>query len=154
MPERNNGKQNSGIRKTSEVLMTEPRRRRILVVDDEKLISDTLAEIFRSAGYEVEAFCNGAVARDRTQGPDLALIDPMLPGLSGIDLAIDLVTRFPGCKVLLASARSAMDCSDLEAARRRGYDFPLLAKPIAPEELLERVAAELKCRHKSASSAR
>jgi DNA-binding response OmpR family regulator len=121
-----------------------------LVVDDERVITQTFAAIFETAGYDVEAFCNGATARNETSGPHLAIIDPLLEGLSGVDLAIHLVARFPQCKILLLSARAGVDQSGSLDGRNRGYDFPLLSKPIHPEELLQRVAAELNCPSKNA----
>ena len=114
-----------------------------MVADDECSIAATVGTILRNAGYEVEVYVNGATARDQTPGPDLAIIDPVLPGLNGTELAINLVRRFPACRILLFSARAVVGCSQVEAVRRAGYQFPLLAKPVYPTELLERVAFEV-----------
>jgi len=62
----------------------------------------------------------------------------MMPGLSGIDLAIALKQECPDCKVLLFSGQAAT-ANLLEAARLKGHDFELLSKPIHPTEFLKKI---------------
>jgi CheY-like chemotaxis protein len=58
-----------------------------------------------------------------------------MPGISGIDLAIQMRAQYPNCKILLFSGQAAT--SDLlESARAQGYDFRLLQKPVHPSEFL------------------
>ena len=61
-----------------------------------------------------------------------------MPGMNGIELAIAIRRQFPGCRLLLFSGQ-AETLEILEDAKRRGYDFELLAKPIHPEEFLKKV---------------
>jgi DNA-binding response OmpR family regulator len=57
------------------------------------------------------------------------------PGISGIDLAIQMRAQYPNCKILLSSGQAAtLDL--LEGGRARGYDFRLLQKPVHPSEFL------------------
>lgn len=64
----------------------------------------------------------------------------MMPDMKGVDLAIHFQNLYPECKVLLFSASVA--AGDLLAsAHLRGYDFELLAKPLQPVTLLERLQA-------------
>jgi len=70
--------------------------------------------------------------------PDLVIADVVMPGLSGIDLAVRLKELCPTCKVLLLSGQ-AKTADLLEAARGQGHDFAVLAKPIHPTDLLARI---------------
>jgi len=61
-----------------------------------------------------------------------------MPGLSGIDLAIQMRAQHPECKILLFSGQAAtLDL--LEDARNQGHDFHLLLKPVHPTELLSKI---------------
>ena len=112
----------------------------ILVVDDERRIAETLALILESKGYAAEAAHDGASALEicRQRLPDLVVTDVVMPGMNGIELAIAIRLQFPGCRILLFSGQ-AETLEILEDAKRRGYDFELLAKPLHPEELLKKV---------------
>jgi DNA-binding response OmpR family regulator len=112
----------------------------IVVADDERRIADTLALILNSKGYAAEAAHDGASALEicRQRVPDLVLTDVVMPGMNGIELAIAIRQQFRGCQILLFSGQ-AETSEILEDARRRGYDFELLAKPLHPEQLLARI---------------
>jgi DNA-binding response OmpR family regulator len=112
----------------------------IVVVDDEKRIADTLVLILNSEGYAAEAAYEGASALElcRRKAPDLVLSDVVMPGMNGIELAIAVRQQFRDCYILLFSGQ-ADTAEILEDAKRRGYDFELLAKPLHPEELLIRI---------------
>jgi CheY-like chemotaxis protein len=76
-----------------------------------------------------------ALAAARSESPDLIISDVAMPGISGIDLAIQMRAQYPNCKILLFSGQAAT--SDLlENARAQGYDFRLLQKPVHPSEFL------------------
>jgi len=112
----------------------------IVVVDDEQRIADTLVLILNSKGYAAQAAYDGASALDicRHKIPDLVLSDVAMPGMNGIELAIEIRRQFPGCHILLFSGQ-ADTAEILENARRRGDDFELLAKPLHPEELFIKI---------------
>jgi|KBSMisStandDraft_5_1062788.scaffolds.fasta_scaffold08582_2 CheY-like chemotaxis protein len=116
------------------------RRPFILVVDDERVIAETLALILDSEGYGAEAAYDGASALEicRQRLPDLVVTDVVMPGMNGIDLAIAIGRQFPGCHILLFSGQAQTPLI-LEDAKRLGYDFELLAKPLHPEEFLKKV---------------
>jgi DNA-binding response OmpR family regulator len=112
----------------------------VFVVDDDRLIASTTTTILRLNGYEVRCFVNPLEALEaaRTVRPDLIIADVVMPGLSGIDLAVRLKEQCPPCRVLLFSGQAAT--SDLlEAARGQGHEFKVLAKPIHPTDLLARI---------------
>jgi DNA-binding response OmpR family regulator len=112
----------------------------ILVVDDERRIAETLALILNAKGYAAEAAHDGAAALEicRMRLPDLIVADVVMPEMNGIELAIAIRRQFPDCRILLFSGQ-AETLEILEGARRRGYDFELLAKPLHPDELLKKV---------------
>jgi len=113
---------------------------RVFVVDDESVIASTLGMILRGQGFEAHAFHLPAEALrvSREMPPDLLITDVVMPQLSGIDLAIQTRELHPSCKVLLFSGQPAIT-GMLEAARASGHNFEVLAKPIHPGELLEKI---------------
>ncbi len=109
----------------------------VFVVDDERAIADTLAMILRTLGYEVTAFYDAATALAKCEGvvPELVISDVFMPGMSGVEMAVQIEERHPTCKFLLISG-NAETFDVLVAARLNGYDFPVLAKPFHPDDLL------------------
>jgi DNA-binding NtrC family response regulator len=112
----------------------------IFVVDDEQRIADTLALILQGNGYMTAVAYEGdsALALCFKIRPDLLLTDVVMPGMNGIELALAVTEKFPKCKVLLFSGQAATT-ELLDRARKHGRDFPLLSKPVHPEDLLKRV---------------
>ena len=121
--------------------MTEVKAKpRVIVVDDEHVIADTLATILNRAGFDATAVYTGRQAVDlaRTSKPDLIISDVMMPDMNGIEAAIDIRGFLPSCKVLLFSGQAAT-ADLLENARASGYEFEILAKPIHPQDLLAKL---------------
>ena len=117
----------------------------VLVVDDESAIADTLTEILSRSGYAAMPAYDGTDALETAllTPPELLITDVILPGMSGIELAITIKRIFPDCKILLFSGQAAT--SDLLAnAKNAGHQFTLLNKPIHPRDLLARVQSSLK----------
>jgi len=115
---------------------------RILIVDDEKTIADTLAMVFKIKGHETMAVYNAERAVEAVEEfePDVVLSDVIMGKMTGVDLAIYLSKARPDCKVILFSGQT--DTANLLAeANRKGHAFRLLAKPIHPEKLLEDIGA-------------
>ena len=113
----------------------------VLVVDDERVIADTLGTILRNSGYEatVSYDAQSALRQCERINPQLIITDVIMPGMDGVEMAMLIRERHPECKILLISGQAATT-NLLDEARRRGYDFDLLAKPIHPEDLLARLA--------------
>ncbi len=123
--------------------MEEPAKLRVFVVDDERVISTTLAAILRSEGYAADGFMNPmeALKAAETSQPDILITDVMMPQLNGVDLGIQFKTRYPGCRVLLFAGQGATP-ELLREARSQGHEFEILAKPMHPKDLLDAIKAK------------
>jgi CheY-like chemotaxis protein len=110
---------------------------RILVVDDEAIIADTIVQILNRNGFQAEAVYGGleAVEVARQFQPEIILSDVLMPHLDGVEASIAIRELFPCTRVVLFSGQSAT-VEILARARARGYDFELLPKPIHPTKLL------------------
>jgi CheY-like chemotaxis protein len=100
---------------------------RIFVVDDEHVIAATLATILHMNGYSARFFTDPleALAAARLDVPDLLISDVAMPGLTGIDLAIQIKAQYPECKILLFSGQATAR-NLLKDARNQGHNFQLL----------------------------
>ena len=110
----------------------------VLVVDDERIIADTLALILRKNGFETQAVYSGnsAVETAMVLKPDVLISDVVMGGMNGIEAAIQICDSLPGCRVILFSGNAAT-AHLLESAEAEGYCFELLSKPIHPRALLD-----------------
>ena len=118
--------------------------RKILVVDDESAVADTLALIFKSCGYEARSAHSAeeAIELISTWQPDAAILDVMLPHMNGIEFGIVLKSNYPSCRVVLVSGHPGTQ-ELLEIAHHRGHDFDILAKPLHPDLILDIVSSLL-----------
>lgn len=116
------------------------RKPTVLIVDDEHLIADTLAEILSDKGYEATAVYNPRHAIEQISElcPDIVITDVLMPGMNGIELAKLIRTTCPETRILLVSGQAAT-AELVERAQREGYSFEMLAKPVGPEKLLQRL---------------
>jgi CheY-like chemotaxis protein len=113
---------------------------KIIVVDDEPIIADTLVDILKGEGHHALAVSDGASAIQwaKLLLPDVMVTDVIMPGMDGVEMAKAILKTLPRCHIILFSGQTAS--SDLLAkARSEGYSFEVLAKPINPEILLERI---------------
>ncbi len=113
----------------------------ILVVDDERLIADTLGEILEGAGYAVTIAYDGwqALKLARKLKPNYLLTDVLMPQMNGVDLAIAITEVHSSTRILLFSGHVGTSAI-LEHGRKRGYEFQVLGKPVHPAALLKRIA--------------
>ncbi len=113
------------------------RKQRILVVDDEQLIAESLRDILTRAGFDTVCALSGAEAIELAEEicPDIVISDVIMPDLDGVQTAIRLRRACPDARILLFSGQSAT--SDLlQRARAEGHTFDLLPKPIHPARLI------------------
>jgi CheY-like chemotaxis protein len=113
----------------------------VLVVDDERVIADTLSIILRKSGFSTLTAYDGSSALQLAieRRPDLLISDVMMPGMTGIELAISLTQSVPECKILLFSGQAAT-VDLLETARAAGHNFTTLTKPVHPTDMLRRIS--------------
>ena len=117
---------------------------RILVADDDVDIRELVEFKLSTMGHDIVAVGDGAAAVDacRASKPDLAVLDVMMPGVSGLD-AIKEIRSDPGLAdlpVILLTARAQE--SDVETGFDSGAD-DYITKPFSPRELASRVEALL-----------
>jgi len=115
----------------------------ILVVDDDPRITDLMRRILAYEGYSVAVARSGTEALDRSleRMPDLVILDIMLPGLDGLEVAQRLRAAGDNVPILMLTARGTV--ADRVKGLETGAD-DYLVKPFAPEELVARVKALLR----------
>ncbi len=108
---------------------------RLLIVEDERYVLESLVALFEAEGFEVEA---RATAEEALAAPacDVVLTDLRLPGLSGTDLVVRLRERDPSLPVLVLTGHGTISHA-VEAMRAGALDF--LTKPVEPDVIVERV---------------
>ncbi len=113
---------------------------RVYIVDDEWAIAQSLAAILTHEGFHAQAFHNPgqALVRALSCPPDILIADVMMPGMNGVELAVAMRTAGHNCRILLFSGQTA-SAELLAEARRQGYEFELLEKPVHPMQLLLRL---------------
>jgi len=115
---------------------------KILVVDDEPAIAESLSEILQAAGYEVATSASGedAVRLAERFSPEVLLSDVLMPGMNGFELALRIKAMLPDCRLLLFSGQAStaqLAREESERFTRMGYRFELLPKPLHPDALLK-----------------
>jgi DNA-binding response OmpR family regulator len=115
-------------------------RARILVVDDERAIANSLSWVLDKEGFETRAAYSGeeAVQAAESFSPDILICDVLMAGISGIEAAARICEMIPSCKVLMISGHvSTLDSAENGAGKKHRFDF--LAKPVHPRVLLEKL---------------
>ena len=122
--------------------MTAITAQRVLVVEDDRKISDLLQNYLRASGYEAEAAYDGrdALRQIERQVPDAVILDWMLPGLDGISVC-KAVRAFSDVPILMLTAR--IDVVDRLLGLDTGAD-DYVCKPFAPREVIARIRALLR----------
>lgn len=115
--------------------------RKILIVDDEPAITETLSLIFSKNGYEARSAGSAEEAIEiiAVWEPDIAILDVMLPRMNGIDLALVLKSNHPRCRLVLFSGHQSTQAL-MEEAAKKGNIFEILTKPVHPLFMLDYVA--------------
>jgi len=119
-------------------------KQRILIVDDDRLVADTLSLVFRVNGFDSEARYTAADGLDRARSfaPSLLLTDVTMPGESGLDLADAVAREMPDCKLMMLTAYESNSAPVQKHSERTQRPIRMLYKPVHPEELI-RAAQQL-----------
>ncbi|MDB5080736.1 MAG: hypothetical protein JWP00_2660 [Chloroflexi bacterium] len=127
---------------------------RILVVDDEPLIVEIIAETLAPEGYQITKAYSGeeALYRLGQEPPDLVLLDLMLPGMDGLEVSRQMQqdARLNHIPIIMITAKTAPH--DRKTGYQRGAD-DYITKPFDTDELILRVRSQLQhLQHKTKSS--
>lgn len=118
---------------------------RVLIVDDDRLVADTLALIFGKSGFEAKAVysADDALICARAFAPHLLLCDVTMPGRDGLDLVDDMSRELPSCHILVLTGFYSNLKNVREQAVKLRRPVGILTKPCQPTELLREAAALL-----------
>ena len=124
----------------------------VLVVDDEPLITVTLAAILNAKGCAVLTAQDPAEALEISalMPPELLITDVAMPGMNGFDLAIAVKKIAPDCEVIFFSGH--LDIAEMTTKLGDNEDCIMLIKPVHPADLIERVHEVLKRRGRALRS--
>ena len=123
-----------------------PKPARILVIDDEPLVVETLAGLLQQAGHSVETALTGSagIERYRQRRFDCVVTDLLMPGLNGLTVGRAIKDQDPGAYVVLLTAQAEqLDAKQTEAA---GVDR-VFTKPVGREQLLSIFESEERMVH-------
>ena len=116
---------------------------RILIVDDERHVRESLAAWFREDGYRVETAASGkeALTSLAREGADILLVDIKMPGMDGLEVQRKASEVVPDATVIIMTAYAAVETA-VQAMKEGAYDY--IVKPFDPEDLtrLVKKAAE------------
>lgn len=119
--------------------------RRILIVDDEPVIADTLGLIFGKSGFEVSCVYSAdtALVRGREFTPDLLLCDINMPGRDGLALIGDFARELPSCRILVLTGSYDSLCQVHDRVEDPGNALAVMTKPCQPADLLRQAGLML-----------
>ena len=115
---------------------------KILVVDDDPAINEMLTIVLEAEGFQTSSVTDGAEAVQtfRSFGPDLILLDLMLPGMNGIDICRE-IRKESAVPIVMLTAKT--DTVDVVLGLESGAD-DYITKPFKPKELVARIRARLR----------
>jgi DNA-binding NtrC family response regulator len=116
--------------------------KRILIIDDDEDIVESLSTLLSNAGYVVDVALNGeeAIKKSKEKVYNVALIDVVLPDMTGIDLLTKLEERKPATRKIIITGYASLD--NAVKALNLGADAYLI-KPVDPEELISTVKKQI-----------
>src|SRR5579872_3790383 len=115
---------------------------KILIVDDELVVRDSLGKWFTSEGYAADPVAGAREALEAIQRKefDIALVDIKMPGMDGMELQARLKDADPELAVIIMTGYASVDTA-VQALKRGAYDY--ITKPVDPDELSHLVANAL-----------
>lgn len=111
--------------------------KRVMVVDDSRMICMQMKNLLQDTDYEVAAYCRDgeeAVAKYGEIDPDLVTMDIIMPGMDGLEAAQAILEDYPDAKILMVSSLAYDDTfQEAEQIGAKGF----IDKPFVKEKLLE-----------------
>ena len=122
--------------------MTEPSPPRVFIVDDDDAMRAALHRLFKSSGFEVEAFASGQalLAQGDLPHSGVLLLDVLMPGMTGLELQEALLRRGPTPPIVFLTAAHSVPMA-VTAMQRGAVDF--VEKPFENDDLVARVRRAL-----------
>jgi DNA-binding NtrC family response regulator len=120
-------------------------KHKILVVDDEQTVADTLCIIFKKRGFDCRTAYTGlsAIACTDEFRPELLLCDISMPGMGGLEVVSKVTQKFPECRVLLLIGHYTNTLYAQAWAMSHSAPSRIMTKPVPPAKLLEAAGALL-----------
>lgn len=124
--------------------MTEPKRKRVLVVDDTGAVQVLIRRWLTNEGYEIDLASDGREALERAAStpPDLILLDVMMPGINGYAVCRQLRENEQTKNTPVIIITALPTALDSEEGKLSGAN-EVMIKPLNPEDLIRRVRAYL-----------
>lgn len=118
-------------------------RPKVLVIDDDHTVADTLAMVLNISGFQATAVYSGERGLELAQQGtfDHLVTDVVMDGMNGIDAAVAIRQLLPNCRILLISGNNNT-AELLAVAAEKGHVFDILAKPLHPTVLLRQMRAQ------------
>jgi len=115
-------------------------RARVLVIDDDRTVADTLVMVLKFSGYDAVAVYSGEEGLElaRQSAYDHLVTDVMMEPMNGIRVSLAVRAICPDCKVLLISGNERTSYH-LAEAEHVVHEFDILAKPVHPSVILDRL---------------
>ncbi|MGZ5434917.1 MAG: sigma-54-dependent transcriptional regulator [Pyrinomonadaceae bacterium] len=119
---------------------------RILIVDDEAVVRDSLADWFRDEGYEVDTAESAKLALDKLVRAnwDVFLLDIRMPGIDGLELQRKLKEAHPDATVIIMTTYASVETA-VEAMKQGAYDY--IIKPFNPDDLEQTIKKAIEHKH-------
>jgi two-component system phosphate regulon sensor histidine kinase PhoR len=122
--------------------MTNPAKKRILVVDDEATVCKSIRQALLCVEYDIEIALSGEEALRMAENKDyeVMVVDLMMPGLNGLDLLRSIKAKNSSARIIMVTGYPTMK-NTLQAMQIGAFDF--LPKPFLPSDLRKIVAKAL-----------
>lgn len=133
--------------------MTEPAKRKILIVDDEMTVCRSIQKALLSDALEIDTATGGdeALRKEGEKSYDVIVIDLMMPGRSGLDLLKSLKAKNSSAQVIMITGYPTMKTT-VQSMQMGAFDY--LPKPFLPAELRSIVARALEQAERARNGAR
>ncbi len=106
---------------------------KLLIVDDEPIVTEVLEELFRREGFTTFVACNGKEALSLLVKADIVLLDLMLPDINGLELLPEMLSKAPSIPIIVITAYSSVE-SAVEALKKGAYHY--VSKPFDNREIV------------------
>ncbi|HEY6375346.1 MAG TPA: response regulator [Edaphobacter sp.] len=115
---------------------------RVLIVDDDRLVADTLVLIFGKSGFDARVAYSADEALECARWflPHLLLCDITMPGRDGLGLLVDITRELPACRIIVLTGFYSNLLSVREQSSKLPRPVGILTKPCQPAELLRHAA--------------